>query len=136
MNPIDLTNLEVSQPSLCIPRVFFNITESRVRLAFEELGLGKLSRVDVVEKCTERGEKFKRVYIHFEKWYWNEVAQQVRKKLLSGKEIKIVYENPWFWKVSASKHYQDNGERRKLRNDYGEKEQSNCNKPILKKEKG
>jgi len=43
------------------------------------------------------------VYIHFEKWFWNKDAQTARRKLILGKEIKIIYDNPWFWKVSASK---------------------------------
>jgi hypothetical protein len=100
---IDLRYLAESQPSLCIPRVFNNITEPRIRQVFDELGLGRISGVDIKERRNEKGDSFKRVYIHFEKWFWNENAQSARKKLVSGKEIKIVYDNPWFWKVSASK---------------------------------
>jgi len=100
---IDLRYLAESQPSLCIPRVFNNISESKIRQVFDELGLGRISGVDIKERRNEKGDSFKRVYIHFEKWFWNENAQSARKKLVSGKEIKIVYDNPWFWKVSASK---------------------------------
>ena len=100
---IDLRYLAESQPSLCIPRVFNNITETRIRHVFDDLGLGKISRIDIKERKSEKGESFKRVYVHFDKWFWNEDAQAARRKLVSGKEIKIVYDNPWFWKVSASK---------------------------------
>ena len=100
---IDLRFLAESQPSLCIPRVFNNITESKIRQVFDELGLGRISGVDIKERKNEKGDPVKRVYIHFEKWFWNENAQSARTKLISGKEIKIVYDNPWFWKVSASK---------------------------------
>ena len=100
---IELQYLAESQPSLCIPRVFNNITEARIRQVLFELELGKISRIDIMERKNEKGESFKRVYIHFEKWAWNENAQAARRKLVSGKEIKIVYDNPWFWKVSASK---------------------------------
>lgn len=100
---VDLRYLAESQPSLCIPRVFNNITEPRIRQVFDDLGLGKISRVDIVERKNEKGDSFKRLYVHFEKWFWNEDAQSARRKLVSGKEIKIVYDNPWFWKVSASK---------------------------------
>jgi hypothetical protein len=100
---IELQYLAESQPSLCIPRVFNNITEARIRQVLFELELGKISRIDIKERQNEKGESFKRVYIHFEKWAWNENAQAARRKLVSGKEIKIVYDNPWFWKVSASK---------------------------------
>lgn len=100
---IDLRYLAESQPSLCIPRVFNNISEYKIRQVFDELGLGRISGVDIKERKNEKGDSFKRVYVHFEKWFWNEDAQSVRKKLVSGKEIKVVYDNPWFWKVSASK---------------------------------
>lgn len=100
---IDLRYLSESQPSLCIPRVFNNVTEARIRRVFDEIGLGKISGIDIKERKNEKGESFKRVFVHFEKWFWNEDAQAARRKLISGKEIKIVYDNPWFWKVSASK---------------------------------
>ena len=100
---IDLRFLAESQPSLCIPRIFNNITESKIRQVFDELGLGKISGIDIKERKNEKGEPVKKLYIHFEKWFWNESAQSARRKLISGKEIKIVYDNPWFWKVSASK---------------------------------
>ena len=99
----ELKNIADNQPSLCIPRVFNNIGENTVRKVFDELNLGQIQRVDVLERKNEKGEKFKRVYIHFEKWYWNSDAQATRSKLISGREIKIVYDNPWFWKVSANK---------------------------------
>jgi len=100
---VELRYLAESQPSLCIPRVFNNITEVRIRKVFDDLGLGKISRIDIKERKNEKGDSFKRVYVHFDKWFWNEDAQAARIKLVSGKEIKIVYDNPWFWKVSASK---------------------------------
>jgi hypothetical protein len=100
---IDLRYLAESQPSLCIPRVFNNITEARIRKVFDDLGLGSISQIDIKERRSENGEIFKRVYVHFDKWFWNGDAQAARRKLITGKEIKIVYDNPWFWKVSASK---------------------------------
>ena len=100
---VDLRYLAESQPSLCIPRVFNNIDETRLRRVFDELELGKIHHIDIIVRKNDKGEAFKRVYIHFEKWSWNENAQAARRKLISGKEIKIVYDNPWFWKVAANK---------------------------------
>jgi hypothetical protein len=100
---IDLCYLADSQPSICIPRVFNNISKDRIHRVFDELNLGRISAVDIKERRGE-GESFKSVYIHFDKWFWTENAQSVRKKLITGKEVKIVYDNPWFWKVSASKY--------------------------------
>ena len=92
-----------SQPSVCIPRIFNNITAGRIRSVFEQLALGNIHHIDIVERKNEKGEPFKRAYVHFEQWFRSEEADSARIKLVSGKEIKIVYDNPWFWKVSANR---------------------------------
>ena len=98
---IDFRTLPGSVPSMCIPRVFSNIDEKRVRRIFDELNMGQIERVDVVSKTTEKGEKFNRVFVHFRRWFSNTNADTARERLLNGKEIKIIYDEPWFWKVSA-----------------------------------
>ena len=90
-------------PSLCIPRVYPNIKEERIRKIFQELALGELERIDIVNKTSEKGEKFNRVFIHFKTWYAEGNAEVARKRLIEGKDIKIIYDDPWFWKVSAYK---------------------------------
>ena len=52
---------------------------------------------------TKKGEKYKRVFVHFEYWYNTEEAQKAKARLEEGKELKIVYDDPWFWKVSINK---------------------------------
>jgi hypothetical protein len=103
MNPstIDFRTLPTNIPSLCIPRVFPNISEQRILNIFKELNLGDIKRIDIVKKTTEKGEHFNRVFVHFAGWYANENADIARERLLNGKEIKIIYDEPWFWKVSA-----------------------------------
>ena len=82
--------------------MFLNIDEKRVRSVIEQL-LGKINRVDIIERTNEKGEKYKRVFVHFDYWFETEDAQTAKTRLLEGKEIKIVYDDPWFWKVSANK---------------------------------
>ena len=114
---IDFRTLPNNVPSLCIPRVFSNWTESRIRRIFDDLGMGEIQRIDVVSKTTEKGEKFNRVFVHFKRWFSNQNADMARERLLNGKEIKIVYDDPWFWKVSAYRevkkdnHHSDREER-------------------------
>lgn len=88
-------------PVLCIPRVYDNITEERIRRVFNDLNMGTLSHIDIVPKVNAYGEKFNRVFVHYREWNNtpNSVGAQVR--LLEGKEIKIIYDDPWFWKISA-----------------------------------
>jgi hypothetical protein len=88
---------------MCIPRVFENINELQVREVFEQLDLGQLDRIDIIERSSEKGEKYKRIFIHFRKWYWNDDAINARRRLVEGKDIKVVYNMPWFWKISANR---------------------------------
>jgi hypothetical protein len=108
---IDLKWVAENQPSLFIPHVFPNISEARIHRIFDELALGDIARIDMVERTNERGP-YKRVYIHFNRWYKNEDAETARRRLLGGKEIKIVYDEPWFWKVSANRTRERGEEKR------------------------
>ena len=98
---IDFKTLPANIPSLCIPRVYPNINEIRIRKIFNDLDLGDIERIDIVNKTNEKGEKFNRVFIHFKRWYVNENADAARERLQNGKDIKIIYDDPWFWKISA-----------------------------------
>jgi hypothetical protein len=94
-------NLPANVPVLCIPRVYPNISESRIRYIFNELNIGVLDRIDIIKKQSEKGDHFNRVFVHFSRWNNNENACIARDRLLNGKEFKIIYDDPWFWKVSA-----------------------------------
>ena len=94
MNPaIDFRTLPQNVPIICIPRVFPNINEQRIRRVFDELNLGTIERIDIVSKSTEKGEKFNRVFVHFKKWNSEGNAEIARERLLNGKDIKIVYDD-------------------------------------------
>lgn len=90
--------------SICIPRVFANITWKRVKAVFDQLDLGEIDRIDMVDRTTDDGGSFKRVFIHFKSWSDSENANAVRAQLdADGGEIKIVYDDPWFWKCFKSR---------------------------------
>jgi len=101
MNSIDLRTIPSNIPSLCIPRVFPNISEQRIKQIFMNLDIGEIERIDFVSKKTDDGKKFNRLFIHFKSWKTNGDAVVARERLLNGQDIKIVYDDPWFWKVSA-----------------------------------
>ena len=92
---------QYSYPSICIPRVFPNIKELRIRKIFEDLNMAEIACIDIIEKTTEKGEKFNRVFIHFNQWYSNREAVIARERLSEGKEVRIIYDDPWFWKVTS-----------------------------------
>jgi hypothetical protein len=101
----EIRQMSENQPILCIPGVFANIKEDRIRRIFSDLDLGDIARVDIVTPkkpvgSEEKENKFNRVFVHV---VWNDTPSSVacRKRLLEGKEVKIIYDTPWFWKVSA-----------------------------------
>jgi hypothetical protein len=103
---IDFRTVPINVPSLCIPRVYPNISEDRIRKIFDELALGTIDHLDIISRTTDKGEKFNRVFIHFRSWYTDGNAGVARERLLNGKDIKIIYDDPWFWKVSAYREQQ------------------------------
>jgi len=88
--------------SICIPRAFANITEARVRKVFEKLGIFRIARVDMVQRKNEKGDAYQRIFVHIQDWTETADAQKARERLLAGKELKIVYDDPWFWKASLN----------------------------------
>lgn len=90
-------------PSICIPRVNQNISKRQIVTTFKQLNLGILDRVDMIYKKNPKGEEYKKVFLHFKKWHEHDVSIQARQRLLEGKDIKIVYDFPWFWKASANR---------------------------------
>lgn len=105
----DLNNQNINNPVLFIPRVYSNINESRIRHIFNELNMGELDRINIVGK---RGDKYNRVFIHYRYWNNSENAEIVRDRLLNGKEVKVIYDDPWFWKISAYREYDQNKHRK------------------------
>ncbi len=89
--------------SICIPRVFKNISEKRIRAIFYSLKLGFVERVDMVSKTSAKGDEFSRVFVHFSNWNENNSnAMRIQEKLDSGEKVKIVYDTPWFWLITKS----------------------------------
>ena len=97
-------NSDMSYPSICIPRTFANIGWQQVKAVFEELfGKGNIERVDVVKKTIQTGQSYNCVFVHFIQWPDDEKSQTIRQNIIDGKTIKIVYDDPWYWKCSMSR---------------------------------
>ena len=91
-----------SANSICIPRAFANISEARVRKVFDALHIFTIDRVDMIQRKNEKGEPFQRIFVHIRAWSETAEAQKAKERLLSGNELKIVYDDPWFWKVALN----------------------------------
>jgi hypothetical protein len=110
-----------TNPSICIPRVFAHIHVNEIINIFQnKLKVGPVKKVDVIYDNSHNQNvihktptcqyttdnivpehKFKKVFIHFK--YWNVEQDTIKSELNEGKIIKVVYDNPWFWKCSLSR---------------------------------
>ena len=118
------TNPSSTNPSICIPRVFTHISINEITNIFQnKLKIGPVKKVDVIYNHNNRNShdtdthkrqsskytpdndvpehKFKKVFIHFK--YWNEGQDNLKTTLNEGEIIKVVYDNPWFWKCSLTR---------------------------------
>jgi len=100
-----------NSPVLFIARVFPNIHEKRIRGIIGALKIGSVDRVDMKPWTNKEGKSFNKVYIHLN---WNTDAETIKivNRLNDGKDIKIVYDDPWFWKASAYKNTNEGQKRR------------------------
>jgi hypothetical protein len=56
----------------------------------------------LVRKTSKDGKPCKRAFIHFTKWGTSADATKFRTDILQGKQVKVVYDEPWFWLCSKS----------------------------------
>jgi hypothetical protein len=101
---IDYSLIPSNVPAICIPYVFENIGEKRIEGIFKDLDIGRVDRIDLVptQNQAPNGSKVNRVFIHIN-WKIDEDTNKIRTKLLCGKEVKVLYDGKYFWKISASR---------------------------------
>ena len=96
-------------PTLCISRTHKNIRQQRIFAVLRQLNLGWVGKIDMVpKKIVEKNpdgtvstKEFVRIFIHFTKWFTNNrQTQQFLERLDSEGFVHIVYDEPWFWKVT------------------------------------
>ena len=94
----------ITEPSICIPRTLHNVNWRQVKDAFEQvIGKGTVERVDIVPSKNSESTPFCRIFVHFRYWPNSPEITSIRQRLVNGEVIKVVYDNPWFWKCSASR---------------------------------
>jgi hypothetical protein len=88
--------------SLCISRVMNHITKENIYSVVNDVSLGEISHIDIINK-NNNGDIYKIAFIHFKRWFNNENSNKALERLNNGKDIKIIYEFPWFWKITPNK---------------------------------
>jgi hypothetical protein len=94
----------ITEPSICIPRTLDNRTWREIKDTFEHiLGKGTVERVDIVRRRND-DSAFCRIFVHMRYWRVDDVTvAEMRNRLIAAETVKVVYDDPWFWKCSASR---------------------------------
>ena len=93
-------------PSVCIPRVHYKMNSDSVAAVFNEVfGQDCVDRVDMVERKDQKtGFSFWIAYVHFaviqdEDAFRDCGGEIFVQKISADQEVRLVYRDPWFWKV-------------------------------------
>ena len=88
--------------SICIPRVMYFVNSEQITSVFAHIfGENLVSQVDMIERQDNKtGEGFYLVFVHFNST--NEHLDPFMSKLESEGEVKVIYQEPWFWKCKKS----------------------------------
>jgi hypothetical protein len=95
-------NKKWSVPSLCIPRVEQSISLKQLTSVISSLSIGTIDHIDIIP-IKNNENTYKRVFIHFKNWFSDSRTNKIYGTLKEGKHIKVIYNDPWFWKISLNK---------------------------------
>ena len=108
--PTTVQEANVVGVSLCIPRVFNNINHRRIKEWFIKnlRQWGFIERVDLVPVFKQGKQVYKRAYIHYAPGRFNMgvddgQGNNILDSFIAGDTIQVVYDEPWFWKLSLSR---------------------------------
>jgi hypothetical protein len=98
--------------SICIPRVSSTIDRKYIKTVFEKI-IGLTSNIQIVFVDIKNDERFKRVFVNIKygssinnnKNKTNDTNDKINnlcQRLENGKQLKIVYSDPLFWRCSLS----------------------------------
>ena len=92
----------ITYPSFCIPRS--TVFDYKFILqSFQSIfGIKTIDRIDIVP-YSQQLDTF-RIFVHFNYWPNDPTSIAIRKRLLDGETVKIVYDTPWLWKCAASRY--------------------------------
>lgn len=96
----------IQLPSLCLPRVYYKFDECYIEQVFNSLfcttdEYSVINRIDMVPRIDNKtNEPFYLVFVHFKNnVYRDESVEYFVESIERGEEVKMQYDDPWFWKV-------------------------------------
>ena len=87
--------------SICIPRVSSATDKKYIKTVFEKI-IGLTCNIQIVFFDIKNDERFKRVFVNIKYNSVNNKINNLCERLENGKQLKIVYSDPLFWRCSLS----------------------------------
>lgn len=87
--------------TLCIPRISKNVNKELIYKTFYNLKVGYILRL--TEAPIKRDNNYKRIIITLRWNRDNDTTNRMRNIINNDQSAKIVYNDPWYWKVVAFK---------------------------------
>jgi hypothetical protein len=87
--------MQKTNNAICIPRVDNTIPKQKIFETICSLRIGFVERI--IETPLKHDDTGKRVIIKFKTWVDNETSKRITKRFQENKDIKIVYNFPWYW---------------------------------------
>ena len=87
---------------MCIPRVNSNVPRQKIFEVFSSLRIGVIDKISEIPLRND--ETGKRIVIKFRSWVETPLSNKIKDRLDSNKDIKIVYDNPWYWVATKYIH--------------------------------
>jgi hypothetical protein len=81
--------------AICIPRVDVSISKQEIFEKIRSLRIGFIEKI--IEIPVKNDETSKRVIIKFKTWVENEISNRIINRFKENKDIKIIYNDPWYW---------------------------------------
>ena len=108
----DTMGLLPSEPSICIARVPTSFNDGQlIGICQDELNLGKVNKVDIIQKTDKNGNDYLMVFIHFTAWNCEDEGADIRRMLMNDEKIKIIYDEPHYLNLSKSYTSKSNSKR-------------------------
>jgi len=85
--------------SVHIPRVLKHISTEQIRVAFLRKGLGKVGRIDLLKVYdTQENWVFNKAFVHFDEWFVNDRAVNLKNKIDSGEgKARVRWAESSYW---------------------------------------
>ena len=118
--------------SLFIAYVFPNISIQRIINIFEDANLGIVKHVDFIKKVDKKGKSFNNIYVHFDRWFESEQAQQFQDSIRDPEaRTTLQYDEPWFWIVLENTYKKT--EKQQQEQEEQEEQEEQQDQPQIKK---